>query len=101
MSENRTVGRNVHIYDARDPNTAVGGFILTNGVTNANFYSMVEILCIFNSNYSLQDEGGTTIQRDDQPLRHGKYYIVADGMYISCVIPFRPPLIPGTQIPLP
>ena len=44
---NRSAGRNVHIYDANDPTAVLGGLILVNGVTNANFYSMVEILIIF------------------------------------------------------
>lgn len=37
---NRSAGREVHIYDANDPATVLGRLILTNGVTNANFYSM-------------------------------------------------------------
>jgi hypothetical protein len=74
---NRSGGRNVHIYDANDPATVVGGLILTNGVTNANFYSMVEILFIFTSTFFLQDEGDTEIERDGHPLQPGKYYIVA------------------------
>ncbi|KAL0639311.1 hypothetical protein Q9L58_001537 [Maublancomyces gigas] len=41
---NRSLGRNVHIYNASDP-TELGGLVLTNGVTNANFHSMVEIIC--------------------------------------------------------
>jgi hypothetical protein len=58
---NRSAGRDVHIYDAKDPNTALGGLVLTNGITNVNLYSMVEIFCIFDSNYLLRDEGGMTI----------------------------------------
>ena len=81
----RSAGRNVHIYDAKDPNTVIGGLILTNGVTNANFYSMIEIFCIFDSNYLLRDEGGTTIQRDDRPLHPGRYYVLTDGMW-ACII---------------
>ncbi|KAF1813960.1 hypothetical protein P152DRAFT_465712 [Eremomyces bilateralis CBS 781.70] len=41
---NRSLGRDVHIYDVNDRTTVLGGLILTNGVTNANFYSMVEII---------------------------------------------------------
>jgi hypothetical protein len=80
MSANRSVGRDVHIYDAKDPNTALGGLILTKGVTNSNFYSMIEVFCIFDSSFSLRHENGTTIYRDSQPLHRGKYYIVTDGM---------------------
>jgi len=69
----RSAGRNVHIYDANDPDTALGGLILTNGVTNANFYSMVDIICIFDGQYFLRDEGGATIERDCRSLQPGKY----------------------------
>jgi len=79
---NRSKGRNVHIYDANDPTTVLGGLILSNGVTNANFYSMVEILVIFKSNFFLRDEGDTKIERDDGPLQPGKYYIVAVGGFL-------------------
>jgi hypothetical protein len=78
----RSAGRNVHIYDAKDPDTVIGGLILTNGVTNANFCSMVEIFCIFDGNYVLRHGDGMTIPRDGDPLRPGKYYILTDGMLV-------------------
>ena len=83
----RSAGRDVHIYDAKDPDTAVGGLVLTNGITHANFYSMVEIICIFDGiYYFLRDEYGTMIQRDDSLLHPGKYYIVTPSMHPpSCV----------------
>jgi hypothetical protein len=73
---NRSAGRNVHICDINDPTTVLGGLILTNGVTNANFYSMVEILFIFTGTFFLRDEDDTKIERDDDPLQPGKYCIV-------------------------
>lgn len=82
---NRSAGRDVHIYEAKDPDTVIGGLILTNGVTNANLYSMVEIICIFDSVYFLQDEYGITIQRDGSPLHPGKYYILTSGMFSHVV----------------
>jgi len=83
---NRSNGRNVHIYDANDPTTVLGGLILSNGVTNANFYSMVEILILFASDFFLRDEGDTKIERDDHPLQPGKYYIVAAGGFLYDLI---------------
>ncbi|KAF1811697.1 hypothetical protein P152DRAFT_507894 [Eremomyces bilateralis CBS 781.70] len=56
----RSRGRDVHIYDASDRNTVLGGLILTNSITNANFLSMVEILVL-----------------NDSKLQPGKYYITA------------------------
>ena len=80
---NRSIGRDVHIYDTKDRTTVLGGLILTNGVTNTNFYSMVEILVLFTRNFELQDEGGTKIERNNDPLLPGKYYINATGkLYI-------------------
>ncbi|KAH8147455.1 uncharacterized protein LAJ45_08612 [Morchella importuna] len=75
---NRSLGRNVYIYDASDPTGPVlGGLVLNSGVTNANFYSMVDI--ILSSIYHLQDAGGSQVDRDDHPLQPGNYYVVTDG----------------------
>jgi hypothetical protein len=79
---NRSAGRDVHIYDANDPTTVLGGLILTNGVTNGNLYSMVEIIFVFDHDYFLRDEGGITVQRDDHPLQPGSYYILTCGRFL-------------------
>ncbi|KAF2183590.1 hypothetical protein K469DRAFT_667810 [Zopfia rhizophila CBS 207.26] len=84
MPIDRSGGRNVHIYDSGDPTTVLGGLILANGVTNANFHSMMEILFVFTGTFFLQDEGSTKIEKDDHPLQPGKYFIVAaDSFYIN------------------
>ena len=83
MPPNRLAGRNVHIYDPNNPDPALGGLVLTPGVTNTNFYSLVEILVIFTSTFILQDEDATIIARDDHPLQPGKYYIISDGRFIN------------------
>lgn len=80
---NRSAGRDVHIYNAKDPTTVLGGLILTSGVTNANFYSMVEIIFIFDLEYFLQDKAGTMIQRDNHPLQPGNYYILTKGTWLA------------------
>jgi hypothetical protein len=79
---NRSAGRNVHIYDANDSTAVLGGLILANGVTNANFYSMVEILFIFTGIFFLQDENGIRLERDGHPLQPGKYYIISSGEFL-------------------
>ena len=43
---NRSVGRNVHIYDPNDPTEPLGGLVLCNGITNANFYAMMEVFVV-------------------------------------------------------
>jgi hypothetical protein len=78
----RSRGRDVHIYDFKDPTTVLGGLILTNGVTNTNFYSMVEILVLFTSDFELRDEGDTQIEKNDEPLQPGRYYINAAGKFL-------------------
>ena len=75
----RVLGRNVHIYRAGDTNTVLGGLFATNGITNANFYSMVEIVFIFDNDYTLSSESGVTVQRDNHPLQAGKYLINTAG----------------------
>ena len=79
MMANRFLGRNVHIYSAKDTSTILGGLVATDGMTNANFYSMVEIIFIFDNDYTLCYESGTTVQRDDNPLQAGKYLINTAG----------------------
>lgn len=86
-SNDRSAARNVHIFDFKDPLTVLGGLHLTNGVTNANFYSMVEIICIFEGTFLLRDEGDNMVQRDGSPLQPGNYYIHANGWsYIVLLI---------------
>ena len=79
MRLSRSLGRNVHIYSAKDTSTVIGGLVATNGMTNANFYSIVEIVFIFDNDYTLCYKSGTTVQRDDNPLQAGKYLINTAG----------------------
>ncbi|MCJ1378043.1 hypothetical protein MMC17_001139 [Xylographa soralifera] len=76
MALDRSEGRDVHIYNAKDPTqTVLGGLHLTNGITNALFYSMIEIILVFQSTFSLQDENEVMVERDNHPLQPGKYYV--------------------------
>jgi hypothetical protein len=78
---NRSEGRDVHIYDAKDPAIVLGGLILTKGVTNANLYLMLEILFVFENNFEVRREGHTNIERNDESLlQPGNYYINAIGI---------------------
>lgn len=77
---NRSGGRDVHIFDIRDRSTSIGGLILTEGITNANLYTMIEIFILFNGEYILRNESGTTIKTDDSPLLPGNYYIDSPSM---------------------
>ena len=61
-------------YDLRDPYVLLGGLVLTVGVTNANFYSMIDIILVISSTYFLQTDNGETVPKDTQPLLPGVYY---------------------------
>jgi hypothetical protein len=99
-SVNRSAGRNVHIYDTNDPDTVLGGLYVNNGVTNANFYSMVETIIFFSNDYFLRDEGSNTILRDDHPLQPNKYYIVTQGRFLHDYV-IKLPLSLSFQVPSP
>ncbi|KAF2465657.1 uncharacterized protein BDR25DRAFT_239571 [Lindgomyces ingoldianus] len=77
----RSGGRDVHIYSIKDPATVLCGLILTNGVTNANFYSMMEILLLLSNDFELRDEDDTKVERNDNSLQPGKYYIISDAPF--------------------
>ena len=79
----RSAGRNVHIFDDNDRTTVLGGLILQPGVTNTNFYAMIRIFVEFQRRtFSLRNEGGIEIKKNDQPLQPGNYYIVTSGKFL-------------------
>ena len=86
MPPNRSAGRDVHFYDAGNPTEPLGGLKLTNGITNQNFYFMLEILLICQSPFSLQDEAGVPIGKDGRPLQPGRYYINGKSILLYSVI---------------
>lgn len=71
---NRLAGRSVHIYNSSSPFTAIGGLIFNNSVTNVNLYSMVEILCIFETDFCLRGEDRVAIQKDQDAIQPGSYF---------------------------
>lgn len=87
MPANRSVGRDVHICNAKDPDIILGGLRLTRGVTNANLYRMIDIFCIFQLSYVILGEDKTVLLRNDDQLRPGKYFIVTEGTYLPYKIP--------------
>lgn len=75
----RALARDVFFYDLRDPSTLLGGLVLNPGVTNANFYSMINIVLVITSTYSLQNDRNEMLPQDSQPLLPGNYFVVTDG----------------------
>ena len=84
---NRSSGRDVFIYDPEDPNTVLGGLLLSSGMTNSNLYSMVEIIMFMKDDYRLRHKhkDGTESQRDGQALQRGDYYIITTGKMLPCI----------------
>lgn len=89
MPANRSAGRDVHIYKPGDLTEPLGGLVLTNGFTNANFYAMIEVFMIFLEAIFLRREDVTDglrdIPRDEQALQPGNSYIIAEGKRLSCI----------------
>ncbi len=85
MAADRSSGRNVHIYDAKDRVTLLGGLILTNGITKSNFYSMVRIFLLFQSSFSIEYEDSAILERNKDPLPQGKYYIIGKPLILILV----------------
>lgn len=77
----RAIGRNVHLYDPNDPYIVLGGLLATRGMTNANLYSMVDIILIFTTSYTLRLKSGTTIERNSYSLEPGSYFVVTAGSF--------------------
>ncbi|KAK9384253.1 hypothetical protein V1515DRAFT_618186 [Lipomyces mesembrius] len=73
---NRSIGRNVDLYDASKPDDALGGLILRPSITKNNFLFMLEILIIASHPYgvSLRDTG-VNLTASDEPLEPGHYDI--------------------------
>ena len=57
MPIDRSLGRNVHFYDATSPEVVLGGMIQNGSVTEANFLDMLGILLIPDSLIRVQERG--------------------------------------------
>jgi hypothetical protein len=79
MSSERSIGHNVHVFNSNHPETAIGGLVVTNGVTNLNFYYMLNIICLFEKDYYIRTADDTIIPKNHDPFQPGKYYIVSEG----------------------
>ncbi|KAG0138512.1 hypothetical protein HOY82DRAFT_463281, partial [Tuber indicum] len=72
---NRSASYNTHICAANDRDTVLGGLWVLPGITNANLYFMVDILCILTASFDIPDDSQQIVAKDEQPLRPGNYYI--------------------------
>ena len=90
---NRAAGRDTFIYDSNHRDTLLGGFWTAEGITNANLYCMVEIICLFTDTFDLRDNNERLVERDEKPLQPGNYFIVSNGRsllrFLHCHIKTR------------
>jgi len=52
----RLAWRDTHIYASDSRDTMLGGLWASEGITNANLYSMLEIICFFTDTFHLYDD---------------------------------------------
>jgi len=85
----RSAGRDVHFYNPNDLTEPLGGLVLTNGITNANLYAMVEVFLDIDNNFILRHQDVTDglrdIPRDEQAIQPGNYYVITEGRRLSCI----------------
>jgi hypothetical protein len=80
MPLDRSVGRNVHIFDARDPTKEIGGLLLCAGVSRRNFYDWVAMIITTDDDWHLEFEDNR-LPRDDAALSRGDYFLRCDGQF--------------------
>ncbi|PUU80410.1 HNH endonuclease-domain-containing protein [Tuber borchii] len=79
QSNNRADGRDTFIYDSNHRDTLLGGLWVAEGITNANLYCMVDIICLFDDTFHIYDNNEKLVERDEKPLQPGNYFIVYNG----------------------
>jgi len=79
---NRAAWHNTSIRSSTNRGTKLAGLYAAVGITNANLYSMLEIVCIITSTFDLHDSTEQLVPRDNQQLQAGDYYIVTNGRFL-------------------
>jgi len=79
MPIDRSLGRNVHFYDASKPGVALGGLIQNGSVTETNFLEMLFIVLVTEAPLRVQGRTGHVVATTDNPLQPGEYDVYCDG----------------------
>jgi len=82
----RSAWRDTYIYASDSRDTMLGGLWASEGITNANLYSMLEIFCFFTDTFHLYDDRKQLVGRDGQQLQPGNYFVVTNGRFLHCPI---------------
>jgi len=79
MPINRSLGRNIHFYDATSPEVVLGGMVQNGSVTEANFLDILGILLITETPIRVQErESGHVVLRTNNRLEPGVYDVYCD-----------------------
>jgi len=70
--------RDTFFYASDHCDTLLGG-LYSPGMTNNNFHSIVQMVCVISDTFELRDDNGLRVERDDEQLRPGNYYIATNG----------------------
>lgn len=86
MPASRSLLRDAHLFDSVDREKSLGGLVLSRGVTNANFYVMVEVFVFPDPPGPLliRNANSTALERNNEALLPGKYYV--DGGWLIQVL---------------
>jgi len=70
--------RDTFFYASDDRDTLPGG-LYAPGITNDNFHSIVQMVCVISDTFERRDDNGLRVERDDEQLGPGNYYIATNG----------------------
>ncbi|KAI9762699.1 MAG: hypothetical protein M1840_001166 [Geoglossum simile] len=76
---NRSLDRNIHFSDERNPDTILGGLIQNGSVTEKNFLSMFDMILVTTSPIRVYAKAtGILVLQTDVPLQLGNYIVSCD-----------------------
>jgi len=70
---------NMLIFGSKKCANVLGGLCVTDGITNANLYSRVEIFVSISNPWYLNDDSEDVVTRDGQHLEPRNYFVLTDG----------------------
>ena len=83
----RSLDRNIHFSDERNPDAILGGLIQNGSVTERNFLSMLKIVLITTSPIRVYAKAtGTPVLQADIPLQLGDYIVACNGKSTSVLV---------------
>jgi len=80
----RSAWCDTYIYASDNHDTMLRGLWASEGITNANLYSMLEIFCIFTDTFHLYDDRKQLVGRDGLQFQPGNYFVVTNGRFLHC-----------------